>query len=70
MVVSVREIEARRGSISMRRFTFLAAPLMVVSAREIEAFRCISHVRERGKKRRHGREAPTSSLLLQRKEDR
>jgi hypothetical protein len=28
------------------------------------------HERDRGKKRRHGREAPSSSLLLQREEDR
>jgi hypothetical protein len=37
---------------------------MVASVREIEAFKCTSHGLERGKKRRHGREAPPSSLLL------
>ena len=51
----------------MRCFTFLAAPFMVMSVREIEAF--TSHGREKGKKRRRGREVPPSSLLLQRKED-
>jgi hypothetical protein len=30
---------------------------------------CTSHGRERGKKRRRGREVPSSSLLLQRKKD-
>jgi hypothetical protein len=42
---------------------------MVMSAREIEAFKFTSHDRERGKKKRCGREAPPLSLLLQRKED-
>ena len=43
-----------KRSISVRCFTFPAAPLMVK--------------RQRGKKRRRGREASPSSLLLQRKE--
>jgi len=59
MVMSAREMEARRGASC---FTFLDAPLMVTSVREIEAF--TSHGREKGKKRRRGREAPPSSLLL------
>jgi len=54
----------KKRSISLRCFTFPVAPLMVTSAREIEAFKCTSHDRERGKKRRRGREAPPSSLLL------
>jgi hypothetical protein len=43
---------------------------MVTSVREIKAFKCTSHNRERDKKRMCGREAPPLSLLLQRKEDR
>jgi len=52
----------KKRSISVRCFTFPVAPFMVASAREIEAF--TSHGREKGKKRRRGREAPPSSLLL------
>ena len=57
----------KKRSISVRCFTFHVPPFMVTSTREIEAF--TSHGREKGKKRRRGREVPPSSLLLQRKED-
>jgi hypothetical protein len=66
-----------KRSISVRCFTFLAAPLMVERERQEEedSVRCFTFPaapltvrRQRGKKRRRGREAPPSSLLLQRKE--
>jgi hypothetical protein len=61
MVASARE-RGKKRSILVSCFTFPAAPLMVASAREIEAF--TSHGQERGKKRRREREVPPSSLLL------